>query len=141
VNMALPMSDLIKLALVLTEGAAVRHGRQAIARVACVAAVTIAAASCAIAAVACVLTALWIYVLPHVGATGAPLVVAGVLLAMCLVTLVLMRNALKPRRTLSPASVTPKLLLAEATRLLKEHEGPVLMTALLAGLIAGGSEK
>ena len=140
-NMALPMSDLIKFALALAEGAAVRHGRRAIARMACVAAVTVVAAGCAIAAVACVLTALWIYALPHVGTTGAPLVVAGVLLAMCLVMLALMRYALKPRQALSTVGVTPELLLAEATHLLKEHKGPVLMTALLAGLIAGGSEE
>jgi hypothetical protein len=140
VNVALAMNDLIKLVLALAEGAAVRHVRQPIGRMACVAIVTLAAAGCAVSAVACGLAALWIYALPHVGAAGAPLVVAGVLLAMCLVMLMAMRYAGKPGPP-APRDGTPELLLAEAARLLKEHKGPVLLAALLAGLAAGKREK
>jgi len=138
-SVASPMSDLIRLAVALAEGSAVSLARQATARTACVLAAAAAAAGCAIAAVACVLAALWIYALPHVGAIGAPLIVAGVLLAMCLGVLMLMRYRLKRRPT--PPAATPALLLAEATRLFKENKGPVLMAALLAGLAAGRNGK
>jgi hypothetical protein len=135
------MSDLIKLALVLAEQGAVRHSRQAAGRMACVAAVALVAAGCAVAAVACVLAALWIYAVPQVGAAGAALIVAGVLVVMCLAMFALMRYGLKPRQAPPPAGVAPAVLLAETTRLLKEHKGAVLMAAVLAGLVAGMSEK
>jgi hypothetical protein len=135
------MSDLIRLAVALAESSAVSLARQATARTARVLAAAAAAAGCAIAAVACVLAALWIYALPHVGAIGAPLVVAGVLLVMCLAVLMLMRYRLKRRPAPPAAGAAPALLLAEATRLFKEHKGPVLMAALLAGLVAGRNGK
>jgi hypothetical protein len=135
------MSDLIRLALALAEQGAVRRSRQAAARMVCVAAVALLAAGCAIAAVACGLAALWIYAVPQVGAAGAPLVVAGVLVVMCLAVLALMRYGLKPRQAPPPAGAAPAVLLAETTRLLKEHKGSVLVAAVLAGLVAGMSEK
>ena len=134
------MSVLLKLALALTEQAVVRHNRQAAGRMVCVVAVTLVAAGCGVAAVACGLAALWIYALPHVGAVGAPLVVAGVLVVMVLGMLAVMRYGLK-RRAPPAAGLTPALLQAEATRLLKEHKGSVLVAAVLAGLVAGMNKK
>jgi hypothetical protein len=135
------MRDLIRLAVALAEGGAVSLARQATARTACVVAAAAAAAGCAIAAVGCLLAALWIYALPHVGAVGAPLVVAGVLLAMCLAVLGLMRYPLKRRPAPAPAGDALAPLLAEATRLFKQHKGAVLTVALLAGLVAGRNGK
>jgi len=135
------MRDLIRLALVLAEQGAVRHGRQAAARVGCVVAVALTAGGCALAAVACGLAALWIYAVPHVGAAVAPLIVAGVLLGLGLVVLAVMRYAVKPHQAQAPAGVAPTVLLAETTRLLKEHKGAVLIAAVLAGLVAGMSER
>jgi hypothetical protein len=136
------MRDLIRLALALAEQAAVRHCRQAAARVAWVAAVALVAGGCGIAAIACGLAALWIYAVPRVGPVGAPLVVAGTLLVLGLVVLVVMRYAMKPRRPPpSPVGVAPEVLLAETTRILKEHKGAVLIAAVLAGLVAGMNGK
>ncbi len=135
------MSDLVKLALALAADGAARHGRQVAMRMAWVAVVTVVAAGFAVAAIACMLAALWIYALPHVGAAGAPLVVGGVLLAISLAGIVLLRYALNSSRRAPPAAnATPALLLAEATRLLKEHKGPVLAALFLAGLVAGSAE-
>ena len=100
---------------------------------------TVAAATCAVAAVACGLVAVWIFTLPHVGAAGAPAIVAGVLLAMCLALLALRRFGLK--RPVPPAGASTSVLFAEATRLLQDHKGAVLTAALVAGLIAGRGEK
>jgi hypothetical protein len=136
------MNELIKLAFALIDGGVMRSRRRSTAEIACFAIAFISAAVCAIAAVACALAALWIFALPHVGPVGAPIVVAGVLLAVCLAMLALIFYAPKTRRASSPlVDAAPALLLAEATRLLKEHKGPVLMAALLAGLIAGKNEK
>ena len=136
------MNQLIKVALMLIDGGVMRPRCQSTAKMACVAIAVISAAICAIAAVACALAALWIFALPHVGEVGAPIVVAGVLLALCLALLALICYGPKPRRTAaSLGNAAPALLLAEATRLLKEHKGPVLIAALLAGLIAGKNEK
>ena len=81
------MSELLGLALALAEQGAVRRGRQAAAQMAYIAAAIMVAAGCAAAAVACGLAALWIYALPWVGAAGAPLIVAGVLLVLCVAVL------------------------------------------------------
>lgn len=131
------MGDLIKLVLALADGSG---RRPASTCVACAAVGGVAAAGCAIAALACALAALWIYALPRVGAAGAPLVVAGVLVTICLFMALVVRYGLAPRPAPS-AAAAPGLLLADAARLIQDHKGPVLMTALLAGLIAGRGEK
>lgn len=134
------MGDVIKLALLIAEAAGRRNGRQATAHAASIAATTMAAICCGFAAMTCALVALWLYVLPKVGPTGAPLVVGGVLVVMCLVLVALVRYELRPRPS-PPAGVTSTVLIAEATRLLKENKGPVLLAALVAGLVAGTREK
>lgn len=135
------MSDLIRLALGLVEVGAAGRSRRAITQMACVAAATVLAALLGIAAIACALTALWMYALPHVGAVGTPLIVAGVLVVMSGAVYALMRRARKPCPRQPPASVTTELLLAEATGLFKEHKGAVLVAALIAGLLAGQNER
>lgn len=135
------MSDLIRLAVALAEDRAVSLARRTTARTARVVLAAAAVAGCAVAAVGCLLAGLWIYVLPHVGAAGAPFVVAGVLLAMCLAVLGLMRYPLKRSPAPPPAGDALALLLADATRQLKEHKGAVLTAALLAGFVAGRNGK
>lgn len=133
-----PMGDLVKLVVAAAEASS---RRPASTCVACAAVGTVAGTLCAIAAVACGLAALWIYVQPHMGAVGAPLVVGGVLVALCLAMLMLVRYGLTPRQASKPATGAPALLLADVTRLVKDNKGPVLMAALLAGLLAGRGEK
>ena len=134
------MSDLIRFGLALAAASARRQGRQTTAHVAWAALAWVAAGGCALAALACGLAALWICVQPLVGAAGALAIVAGVLLALCLTLLALSRYGLK-RRPVRSADANVPLLLAEATRLVRDHKSSVLMAALLAGLVAGSSEK
>ncbi len=130
------MSELLKLALALAEGVAVQRARPAAARICYVA----FAALCAVAALACALAALWIYALPYVGAAGAPLVVAGVLLVLVLALLAL-RGYAGRRRLASPEDIAATALLGEVARLVKEHKGAVLIAALFIGLLAGTDKK
>lgn len=134
------MGDLIELALLIAERAGGRTGRQATANVAGIAVTTVAAACCGFAAIACALAALWLFLLPQLGPTGAPLVIAGVLVVMCGALLAVLRHEMKPGPP-PPAGIAPSVLLAEATRLLNENKAAVLMAALLAGLVAGRRDK
>jgi hypothetical protein len=106
-------------------------------RVVTVALCAIAAAILATGSIACASAALWIWGVPSLGAAGAPLAVAAVLLAACLAVLALMRHTLRSHRTAPAAAATPAQLLAEARHLFKDHKGSVLMAALIAGLEAG----
>jgi hypothetical protein len=93
------------------------------------------------ASIACAATALWIWEVPRLGPAAAPLVVAGVLLALGLAVLALMQRILRSRPTPSASDASTEMLLAEAVRLFKDHKSAVLMAALVAGLVAGRDEK
>ena len=99
----------------------------------------VAAAVLVTASVGCTSAALWIWAEPRLGPVGAPLAVAGALLVLCLAVLIVMRHVLHPCRAPSPPNPAPApaLLLAEATRLFKDHKASVLLAALVAGLAAG----
>jgi len=98
-------------------------------------------AICAIAAMTCAIFALWIFALPYVGPVGAPLLAAGVLVIISIALLAVARSVLRRPRRRSHPSVAPELMIAEATRLLREHKGAVLLAALVAGLIAGNDRR
>ena len=52
---------------------------------ACLAVVALVAG---LAAVGCAVAALWIYLIPYAGPVGSPLIVAGILLALCVILLI-----------------------------------------------------
>lgn len=135
------MTDLFKLVLAMAEGGVVRRGRRAIERAGLLAALGVVAFFCLIGSLGFALAALWIYLAPEVGAVAAPLIVAGILLLLCLVLVGAMRFARKSARAPHQADEASALLLAEVTKLLKEHKGSVLAAALLAGLVAGQTGK
>jgi hypothetical protein len=83
--------DLLRLAVAIAEGRAADSLRRAAGRAAYMAVVAAIGACCALGAFVCMLVALWIYAKPHVGAAGAPVVVAGVLVLAGLCVFALMR--------------------------------------------------
>jgi hypothetical protein len=100
------------------------------------------AAALAAASVGCAVTALWVFVLPEVGAVGPPMIAAAALLLFCLSLLAIARSILRRRPPLPPApalpdAAVPALLIAEASRLLDQNKGAALLAALLAGATAG----
>jgi hypothetical protein len=115
--------------------------RESTRRMSLVAMSAIAAGICAAAAIACAIAALWIFTLPHLGPVGAPLVAAGALLFLAVVLLVVMRRVSRRPGRDSQSSLTPDLLITEATRQFKEHKGVILLAVLVAGLIAGSDHR
>ena len=131
------MDAIAKLILATAEQRVVRVMRDATTRLVGVSAVMLLAASFAAAGLGCVLTGLWIFLLPHVGPVGAPLVVGGLLLLASFALLASTRTARIPPPAAPPVDILPALAVAEVTDLLKAHKGSVLLAAVLAGLTAG----
>lgn len=94
-----------------------------------------------VAALGCGVAALWIYALPVVGPVAAPLVAAGALLVACLILMAIARGLLSRKRSASGSAAVPELILAEVTRLFKEHKGSVLLAAFIAGLVAANGSR
>jgi hypothetical protein len=135
------MQSLIRLALMAAQLIAVPQPAPPRVRPWCVAAGVSAVVVCWLAASGCLLTALWLFLLPLLGPAGTPLVI-GCLLALKAASILLwLRYGLARPAPPAPSVIAPAVLLAEADRLFKANTGPVLMTALLVGLFAGGSER
>ena len=95
------------------------------------------AALCASAAVGCGIASLWIYLVPLIGPVGAPLVVAGVFLVLCLILLAVARSVLRSRKPLRVKIDGTEIAIGDVERLIQGHKGTALLIAILAGLIAG----
>jgi hypothetical protein len=97
-----------------------------------------------LAALACGGVALWIFAVPHLGAMGTALMIAGVLLlaglAMAWTACAQLRSH---ARVPAPVPVPPSAeqLLAQGLQLFKEHKGAVLLAALVAGLVTGTTNR
>jgi hypothetical protein len=134
--------NLITVAAALTENRLARHGREAAGKVAVVASAAFIASLSALAAIGCALWALYVYVLPHAGPVGAPLIVAAALLAICIAALVAARMSLRPaKRTVRIQGVSAASLNHEVSALFKDQKSAILVSALLAGIVAGSSRK
>lgn len=134
--------NLITVAAALTGNRLARHGREAAGRIAILAAATFVASISAMAAIGCSLWALWVYTLPLAGPVGAPLIVAAALLAICIAALAAARQSLRPRRRgMSAQTLTSASLSREASALFKDQKSALLLSALLAGVVAGSSRK
>jgi hypothetical protein len=131
--------NLFTVAAALTENRLARHGRAAAGKVAIVAGAAFVASLSAMAAIGCALWALWVYALPFAGPVGAPLIVAAVLLAVCIAALSAARQALRPdmRRSIRAQALSGASLGQEAAALFKDKKSALLLSALLAGVMAG----
>jgi hypothetical protein len=134
--------NLITVAAALTENRLARHGREAAVKVAIVAAAAFIASLSAMAAIGCALWALYVYALPHAGPVGAPLIVAAALLSVCIAALAAARQSLQPgRRRMRPQPLSAASLNHEVSALFKDQKSAILLSALLAGVVAGSSRK
>lgn len=117
------------------------RGSAAAGRVSIAALCGVLAGFAAMAAVGFSLSALWIVVLPRVGAAGAALVLAAILAILCLVLLalayVIVRRGRQKPRTEADAEAS---LLAVA-QLFKAHKGAMVLTALIAGMSVGAGSR
>jgi hypothetical protein len=131
--------NLFTVAAALTENRLARYGRAAAGKAAIVAGAAFIASLSAMAAIGCALWALWVYALPFAGPVGAPLIVAAVLLAVCIAALTAARQALRPdmRRSIRAQALSGASLSNEAAALFKDQKSALLLSALLAGVMAG----
>jgi len=121
----------------LAQSAAAEHGRRAAWHAVWAALVAILAAACALAALGCAVAALWLALRPLVGPVAAWLIGAGALLAVAATLLIVVRRAVKRRGAPGPGAAPGADAIAELARLVGEHKGAFLLSALLAGLAAG----
>lgn len=91
----------------------------------------------AMAAVGLGLLALWYLLLPHVGAPGTALIVAGVLAFLSCILLALAYSILRREPREPAAAPDPEVSLQVVTQLFKEQKGSLLLAALIAGFGAG----
>jgi hypothetical protein len=137
VSDALPAHELIRLVLAAVEGIVARSVGHFVRRLVYVASCVALALCCGISAFGCALAALWIYAIPHVGAVGAPLVVAAVLLVIGLGLIALSRRSPRARHPLPAVSIDYAAVAAELSDMVREHKAPTLIAAFLAGVMAG----
>jgi hypothetical protein len=98
----------------------------------------VGAAFAALVAVGCGIAALWIYMIPLVGRGAAPLVCAGALLVIALVSMLIGRMMWPERPTApSPSALLDSLGQIDASGIFGEHKGTFLLGALILGLILG----
>ncbi len=119
------MDEVMRLAVTLAEAAALRRARPVVPRhLAGIVLALAVAGMAAVSAVGCALAGLWLAALPWAGPAGAPLIVAGTLLAAALIALSVAWHLRQPR----PSTPT-----VDATAL--------VLAALMAGLSAGTRAK
>lgn len=129
--------DLLQLGLAAANLAAARPERLQVRSWTRAAIVGASVGMCAIVGTGCLLTSIWIYAIPYVGPSGAPLVVAAVLLVAATAMVAVTRQLAAPPPAVAKPAVDPALLLAEAARLTRAHQAPMLLAALIAGLELG----
>jgi hypothetical protein len=130
------MDGIIKLALaIVTQLASVQ--RIAITGPRTIAAIllALAAAMAGLAAIGCAVAALWIFLIPYIGAAGAALSAAAVLLAVSAVLLIggytLLKRNRSPMETIAEAIQS-----GEGRKLARDYKPLLLAGSVLAGLVA-----
>jgi hypothetical protein len=134
------MGGLLEVAAsVLMEFGRARNARAAAIRMAVSALCAGLAAVLMLAVLGAAAAALWIFTLPSFGPVGAPLIVAATLSAVTLILAATAWLTIRHGRRKSGSTIAPQLLLSEATRLLNEHKGAVLLAAVVAGMAAANT--
>jgi hypothetical protein len=94
-----------------------------------------------VAGTACGLTALWIFLEPHIGHAGAALSVGGILLILSGILLLVARSMFTPGEDSAPGLAIGEELLEELRAGFGDNKGFALIAALVAGLVVGGRKR
>jgi hypothetical protein len=130
------MQDLLRLALLAVQAMTsdppppVTRPFWGLAAAACV-------SLCLLVASGLLLTACWLFLLPHLGAAGTPALLGVIALANAGAILLWLRARTTPKAPPPAAPVDIAPILAEAQRLFDAHRPTAFATALLAGLALG----
>ena len=135
------MQEILRLALMAAQAMAATNPPQPRVRPYCVVGGVAGILLCLLTASGLVTAAAWLFLLPHLGPVGTPLVLAGIVLVKaCAILLWLRWRSPRPvpaaPLSASVADLAP--ILAEAERMFSANKLPTLMAALLAGLVVGG---
>src|SRR5262249_53525142 len=96
----------------------------------------------ACAAWGCLCAALWIGLIPSLGPVGAPLVVAAIcLLAGGILGLIAWSLIRRQRSGAAAPDFNLDALLNDAGRVVNEHKGVALLTAVILGMLAGNGSR
>jgi hypothetical protein len=134
------MSDFVTPILMSLAGSAVERGWRQGAQGVVIVSELVLAAIFGLGAVACLSAAIWLFLIPHAGVVGAPLIVAAILAVAAMVMMVLPRLTVGRRQQASQPVLDPAML-AEVSKTLKDHKGSLLLMALFAGLVLGGTKR
>ena len=93
---------------------------------------------CGIGAGVTLIAALWVFLIPRIGAEYAALSMAGLLGVLCAAFAFAARAALHPRRR---PNAEQDAALAEFKEVFSKHRGTALLSAVIAGLAMGNSKK
>ncbi|MGE4062995.1 MAG: hypothetical protein AB7E79_06465 [Rhodospirillaceae bacterium] len=94
---------------------------------------------CGIGAGIALIAALWIFLIPRLGAEYAALSMAGVLGVLCAVFAYLTRATLHPHR--KPRVEQEDSAAGEIKEMFAKHKGTALLSAIIAGLAMGTGKK
>jgi hypothetical protein len=138
------MDELLRLGLMfLTETRAMQRGGSTAGRVTTGALCTGMAVVAMTAGIACGVAALWIYLIPVIGAAGAALAAAGVFLITGGALMMIARNLFRPSSDEVVEQAEP--LADELMGILREgverNKGASLLAAVVAGLAAGSASR
>ena len=138
------MQDILRMALVAAQAVAAANPPQPRARPYCIVGGVAGILLCLLTASGLVTAAAWLFLLPHLGPVGPPLVLAGIMLIIATAILVWLRLRASPPAPAAPLAVSvadlvPIVapLLTEAERLFRANKLTTLTAALLAGLTVG----
>jgi hypothetical protein len=142
------VQSLIKLGLMAVTGAAGAHARQAARRTAIHLGGMIAVAMLGAAGIGCALAALWVVLLPEIGAAGAWVVLAAILLAAAAILAVALQSGRGRHAEPEDMSAAVQAALADLRaftehsgeglkKAIEGHEWQLVIAALLAGLFLG----
>src|SRR5690606_7341759 len=110
---------------------------QSVSRVSGAAKWLVLAGICGLGAFAALITALWLYLIPRIGADAAALAMGVLLAALSGLFALVARATLNPSRaqpTSSEASDMGDETLAELKEMFVKHKGTALLSAIIAGL-------
>ncbi len=136
------MDELLKLALMfVTESRSLQRGGGNASRFTAGAVCTGCAVISVISGFACAVTALWIYLVPVIGAAGAALAAAGIFLILSGVLMFVARSMFQSPVEEAVEETEP--LVDDIVGMLRDgferHKGASLLAAVVAGLAAGSS--
>lgn len=130
------MDKILKLLLAISE----MHVAQRVRRVSGAATWLVLAALAGLGALAAAVAALWIFLIPRLGADAAALSIAGVLALLSGLFVLVARATLHPQPAHAAAENAGDDL-ASVKELFAQHKGTALLAALVAGLAMGNERK